>query len=233
MFGRGRFNRLRYNPPDVSNDYIFREIILASVECEGYAGEDIPLSMSPLASFGGKSGISFKVAAVVRCAGAFQLSLDFGIIGYIIATLAAAFDGKTAGTMNCHVSGQLSGTFGQSARESGDLMVSEVFAASVRDRAKLGANYNLAETEVFEIVNAAAGTAQFDNKYMTISVSIPPGGVLEIDTENYTVTLNGENVLFAHSGAWAEIDRKTKEIEVILPARGNFSASLEYTERFL
>lgn len=64
-------------------------------------------------------------------------------------------------------------------------------------------------------------------------VTIPPGGELRIDSELFTVLLNGENVLYAQSGDWINISRELLRITVECASGGGLSGQLIYTERYL
>lgn len=68
-----------------------------------------------------------------------------------------------------------------------------------------------------------------------LDVTLAPGQVLVIDSANYTVTIDGENAMDIHSGAWFnELNRDTASISIHAAAGiANLSATLEYTERYL
>lgn len=73
----------------------------------------------------------------------------------------------------------------------------------------------------------------YDTEQTTINITLPPGSVLEIDSENYTVYLNDENVFDSYTGSWVTFDRDT--IELILGV-GNgrvISGDILYRERYL
>lgn len=67
----------------------------------------------------------------------------------------------------------------------------------------------------------------------SISISIPPGSELRIDTENYTVTLDGENVLYSHSGFWTILTRDIISLSINGTNGGGLNGELIYTERWL
>lgn len=66
----------------------------------------------------------------------------------------------------------------------------------------------------------------------TIQITILPGGELRIDSELYTVLLNGQNALYAQSGDWITLSRELLRI-VIESASGGLVGQLIYTERYL
>lgn len=67
----------------------------------------------------------------------------------------------------------------------------------------------------------------------SISISIPPGSELRIDTENYTVTLDGENVLYSHSGFWPILTKDIISLSINGTNGGGLKGELIYTERWL
>lgn len=78
-----------------------------------------------------------------------------------------------------------------------------------------------------------AGASFVDEERVMIRVVIPPGGVLRIDTENYTVTLNGENVLHLQEGDWPKLSRGLQHLLVASGTGGTLEGSLTYQEAYL
>lgn len=73
----------------------------------------------------------------------------------------------------------------------------------------------------------------YDTEHITINITIPPGGVLEIDSENYTVYLNDENVFDSYTGSWAIFDRDTTELTLGVGNGRVISGDILYRERYL
>lgn len=77
-------------------------------------------------------------------------------------------------------------------------------------------------------------TTRFDISYIDIDLTIPRGATLVIDSNSYIVLLDGENVIWTHSGDWLHLSRRTHD--VLVQARsGSMTARKEYlyTERWL
>lgn len=68
---------------------------------------------------------------------------------------------------------------------------------------------------------------------VTFNVSIPPGGELRIDSENYTVTLNGVNVLYAQSGYWPILSRELAQMTIDSGTGGEMTGEIVFAERWL
>lgn len=86
----------------------------------------------------------------------------------------------------------------------------------------------------YEILYGSVGSLTFDYKYINIDVVIPPGGVLIIDSDNYNVLLNEENVIDKQSGSWLdELTRNTFDITIGSGITGELEGKLLFTERYL
>lgn len=73
----------------------------------------------------------------------------------------------------------------------------------------------------------------YDTEQSTINITIPPGGVLEIDSETYTVYLNDTNVFDSYTGAWVMFDRDTTELTLGVGNGRVISGDILYRERYL
>lgn len=71
------------------------------------------------------------------------------------------------------------------------------------------------------------------SKQISIGVTIPPGGTLVIDCENYTVYLDGVNVYKFYEGNWLQLSRDTISVSVDSGTGGALSGTLSYVERYL
>lgn len=73
----------------------------------------------------------------------------------------------------------------------------------------------------------------YDTEHTAINITIPPGSVLEIDSENYTVYLNNENVFDSYTGSWVIFDRDTIELTLGVGNGRVISGDILYRERYL
>lgn len=65
------------------------------------------------------------------------------------------------------------------------------------------------------------------------NIDIPPGGILVIDSEYFTATLNGVNIIDQYAGDWIEFTRKLKSLEATGISSGALDVSVLYRERYL
>lgn len=90
--------------------------------------------------------------------------------------------------------------------------------------------YNLIVTD---LLSCNVSSVILENEKITINVTIPVNGRLEIDSDIFEVLLNGENALHLHSGEWLFLDRNIESISIDSGTGGALTGSLIYNERYL
>jgi len=104
------------------------------------------------------------------------------------------------------------------------------FSDAVDGRAYLAKNLrfdmNSAET-VLNVIKAGVT----DEDAFVINLNIPPGAEIRIDSEYFTATMNGANILHYYTGDWITVSRDTINMMVSAPAR--LTGQILYMERFL
>lgn len=91
----------------------------------------------------------------------------------------------------------------------------------------------LFETIVSEAMGASAAATSQTTETARVEITIPPGGELRIDSEYFTVTLDGENVLHAQSGDWINLSPELLRLIIESAIGGNLTGDIIFTERFL
>ena len=89
--------------------------------------------------------------------------------------------------------------------------------------------YPIATGSLMAVLDVVSTTS----KQISIGVTIPPGGTLVVDCENYTVYLDGVNVYKFYSGDWLQLSRDTLSVAVDSGTGGALSGTLSYVERYL
>lgn len=79
--------------------------------------------------------------------------------------------------------------------------------------------------------SAEAGVQSVDRA--VFQLTIPPGGELRIDSEFFTVLLDGENALHTQEGAWIELSRALARLTVECASGGPLEGQIVYQERYL
>lgn len=107
----------------------------------------------------------------------------------------------------------------------------EEIKASIDPRAE----YWIEPISGYELVDTTASAESVEESSCIIEVTLHPGDRLIVDSDSYTVLLNGMNVIDTHHGNWFdELDRNTVSF-TIRASEGteNLIGRLLYTERFL
>lgn len=87
----------------------------------------------------------------------------------------------------------------------------------------------------YELVSTSITLEAVDIIVCELHLTLKPGQKLVVDAINYNVLLDGENAIWAQSGAWIdELTRETSSISVNASSGvANLSANILYTERYL
>lgn len=72
-----------------------------------------------------------------------------------------------------------------------------------------------------------------DNKILNIETLIKPGQTLIIDSNNFTVFIDDENVLNSYSGEWINLSREIESIEISATEGNNITGEVIYKEYYL
>lgn len=106
--------------------------------------------------------------------------------------------------------------------------------ASARVNAKVYGSKTFKLDHLFSTVFTtltAAGTQKAEST--SINVTLPPGAELRIDSDVFTVTLNGENILYLQSGAWVNVSRDLIRLDIESASGSGLNGTLIYTERYI
>lgn len=107
-----------------------------------------------------------------------------------------------------------------------------VSVSALKTDARAGAFYRTTPF-VTSILSATVDLAQIDERVLLLDVELPAGSELRIDTSNYMVTLDGENILHLQTGEWIRINRDSLAINIDNGSNGTVSGELKYQERWL
>ena len=87
---------------------------------------------------------------------------------------------------------------------------------------------------MYQIANALFSIVPTHTTIMEFrDIVIPPGGKLVIDSDNYTVYLDNEDVIYAYSGEWIKFTRDLAGINITSGTSGILDVNVLYRERFL
>ena len=89
------------------------------------------------------------------------------------------------------------------------------------------------QTIAYGIFGASVTAESIEEFIMDLDITIPAGGVLVIDSDNFRVLLNNQNAIKSHSGDWIDkLNRRTKNITILAGGR-NLDADIYYQELWL
>lgn len=117
---------------------------------------------------------------------------------------------------------------------SGNIHDITAMDASVAHYAYLSSDFWWPAIGVDTIWWAQVSTKRFDMSYIDIDIDIPPGSTLIIDSDNCVVLLDGQDVIWSHSGSWLWLRRATFDVRV-QAGNGALTAdkTILYTERWV
>lgn len=84
-----------------------------------------------------------------------------------------------------------------------------------------------------EVATTSASAGKQSTERTTVTITIPPGGELRIDSDTYRVLLDGENALYAQEGDWIKLAREVLYLDIETASGGPLEGSITYQERYL
>ncbi len=233
MFNHGKFNIKRFNLPSTDNtDIVYRDDLSSALRALIDLGQDIHLQES-------QSG-DIRAAVVVGSlidASASGGDALFGVerlkADYIEAEqFSDSFRARVPLSINHFIVQTMSGTVRAAAALGENIYIAPDMVGTIEQIAALGVNFRSAEIYFDETLNCLIATAIFDTLILKLDLTIPAGGKLVIDSDNYNVLLNAANAIDKHSGDWVFLSRAVDRI-TFRPYGSNVKISMLYTERYL
>lgn len=231
MFGRGRFDLSRFDLAGTTTDIQIRVTFADSLDGQFGAGAQLRVERMTFASqlaaqSAGAAGIptALELAEVLTTAASGVAAMP------VTAQFADWLGGRMAAGANLSVAFQWKDQLAAQSRIGANLSMTITWAAALEEQAALGADYYYAAA-LSAILSAFADAGSLEQLVTVILGSIPPGSELRIDSDNFTVTLDGENILYMQEGDWIDLDRQLRS--VIVNAAGSLEGEIIYTERYL
>lgn len=235
MFNRGRFNHIRYN-------------LLTSEEVDIFVQLKSHAVLSAMVASGGNTYETLYSNAVLR--GKYQLAA--ATMAQIVAP--SVLHSTSVGAANAYLRGRSDAVLESRSdiasiayptlRSEAVLHSDDWISVNTADRiamasSLMGTAFLSVNTYEYGLISVAtllgqATTLSFLYEELVIDLSIPPGGRLVIDSDDYYVMLNNTNVFYAHSGDWLWLDRTVYDVQV-MPLSGKMTADkrIQYTVRWL
>ena len=151
----------------------------------------------------------------------------------IRSTFSEAFHGGLYGQKNTPAALPAQAALSAHAWASKDLPSVPLALADRLTATTAGSKNVPASLRVSEILTSLMEATSQTTERVSLQLTIPPGGEVRIDSELFTVLLNGENALHTQSGDWIHISRNLIRIIVESASGGRLQGQLIYTERYL
>lgn len=232
MFNRARFNLATFDHEAYTSEIAVRVNFITTGEAMVANGENVGdaplLYLNGYGRLAGARGIrtltsvtvsaeqrtvlSVAVTVVGEMEGACEARLKAGEDVHLEADLSALLSHRIYAGKNISVSLQMVGSSGMDVRSGKDISTAALLST---------------------VLDGQITPVRFEIKYTALNITIPPGGVLVIDSDNYNVYLDGNDVIGCHRGEWITICRETKDIVIENPLNATIDATMLYAEKYL
>ena len=232
MFSFDRFNLSIFSLG--SQDNTIQIELLLTENLESVAGVAIPVETTAFfndilrGSGRGAIGIAstFESFAELNSAALMQANIVVQVL--FENTLYSTTDGA----QNSMIVGLLSDALNAKAYASMDILYGEAYAETLMATAD-GLKNILVDSLLYELLGSVSGAGTQSTEQVSITVTLPPGSELRIDSDTFRVLLDGENVLDKQAGDWIMLSRDLLYLDIESAIGGGLSGNLIYTERYL
>lgn len=232
MYDNRRFSLARYS---INQETAVIEIAETFSEVLGaVAGAAIPVehrekyAENIQGSARGTISVVTAFSAASDLLAAVSMSADVVLRGSFVDNLQAAAAGRKNIPDTLVSADELRGTLYASKNIPEALEGEEALSAAVE-----GSKNVPGPLYVSEVLTSVLSATSQTTETATFQLTIPPGGELRIDSEIYTVLLNGENALHTQAGDWVHISRELLRLIIESATGGDLRGQLIYTERYL
>lgn len=213
MFSFDRFNLSRFSLGSQDNT-IHIELLLAE-NLESVAGVAIPVETTAFfndilrGTARGAIGIASTFESYAAMNSAALMRANIIVKGLLGDTLQAMSDGA----QNSMIVNVLADNLGASSYASADILWHEAYADALTSLASVVKDI-LIDPLLYEVLGSVSGAGTQSTEQVSVTVTIPPGGELRIDSDTFRVLLNGENVLDKQSGDWLMLSRDLLYLDI-------------------
>ena len=235
MYNRGSFNKQSFNLlGGQENEVSLRETMTATFGSMISHGEDIYEVSYCIEK---AEGSMVATAATIYSAELLE-EISASIVGTPEYMLSGVLSESVESSVNCGEDCKIVYDLAESVLSSDFIGMNAYytmpFEANFGSDASAGCDYYDSPILFYAILEVTISSYMFNYRYIVIDVVIPAGSVLVIDSENYNVLLDGENIIDKQSGDWFdELTRNTFDVTIVSGLEGNLTGSLLYKERFL
>ena len=213
MFNHGKFNIKRFNLPSADNtEIVYRDDLSSALKALVDLGQNYHLQEMQSGSVNAAVIVGSLIDASALCGDALSALVKLKADYIEAEQLSDSFSARELLSVNHYIAPDMTGI--------------------VEQIAALGASFTAGAIYFDETLNCLIATAIFDTLILKVDLTIPAGGKLVIDSDNYNVLLNAVNAIDKHSGDWVFLSRAVDKI-TFRPYGANVKISMLYTERYL
>lgn len=232
MFGNSRFSLARFSLGPEGNTIQVEGSFFE--ELQSVSGVAVPVSTSAfmVEVFQGTARGAVALPSKFQSEAEMQASVEMNANILIRSEITEHVHGVGVGSRNENIhlfwSDGLTGkTWGSKRLHRGFSMAEDSTASAFASKNVLRSLFG----SEFLTVLTDAGKQSTDQVLLTIV--LPPGGELRIDSETFRVLLDGENVLYAQEGDWLSLSRDMRYLDIESATGGVLEGSITYQERYL
>ena len=236
MFNHGRFNLQRFN---VVNDSAYNDIYIKESMVEtfdsliSYAENLFHESYTIITAYS-KSFATPGFLSDFRAEAEFDAEIESVVNFGFVTELLEILEGFFYLSDDEHLDEYHQENIESNVYVSNDMLFDASANAVMLCGVFFSANFIIPSFDASEIFDSSISSAAFNYLYINVDVTIPAGGVLIIDSDNFNVLLNGQNAIDKQRGDWLdELARNTFDISITSAGASSLVGSILYTERYL
>lgn len=232
MFNRARFNLSTFNHVVPTSDIILRANYITTAAAMIANGENVGGIVYMYNNAYGQMYGSSGVRLAAEMAESAEQNVSFGAVVFVAPTPSEACAALLKLSENIHITDAPAVELLDAVHIGMDIHFNIAIVEAAQVHAALGEDI-ITSLYSSSVLDGQISTAKFNIKYTTLNVTIPPGGVLVIDSDNFNMYLDGQDVIAKHSGAWVSVNRDTRDILIENPLNANLITNIMFTEKFI
>jgi len=234
MFSAARFNATRLNIAATVNEILLQAVFAEMLQAN--MGVTVEYRVD---SIGFAAMLEQKSIGSTAIPTGYSLNevLDAAASPFLVAPIDAVFAAETKetkihGKANYYMEAELAESVSGAAKAGCNVWFALPMEGQLSVAAAAGANV-AAELIFTELLTLRADASAQEEQVLLVRVTVPVGSELRIDSENYTVTLDGENILHLQEGDWLAAERGLVSLMVDSGTKGQMEGQLVVRERYL
>ena len=232
MFNLARYNQQPFNHTAQTSDIIVNVNIITTMGAMVANGENIHEEAFIYANAGG----SVQGASAEQFTATIPVTAGMDVVGGVTVLLEETISVVCSANVSIGDDVQIVETIASVLSKAIEVGENIIFATTIPTSLMAAAEIG---EDIYQsilltsILDGQITTEIFNVKYTTLNIVIPPGSTLIVDSDNFLVLLDGEDVISCHSGEWIFLNRDVADIIVQNPLEANLQTKVMYTEKYL